>query len=242
MKKVLSFVIIAIMCLSVVFPAFAADEFVPSISYKPGPAVVPVIDADGNGHFAVIKDADGNVLEYVDDPCLIVTALAEANTSTRIPQAAKELLLSVYEALTNGSMNLPYEKVDASIDASKMVIRDLFDASWLCEEHPVIVDPTGIVVELTFDIGVSASTDVVVMSYKNSEWNPIVSVKNNGDGTVTCVFEDFCPIAFAVPTSEYRDPVATGDTAPDVMLWVGIMAAAAIAIVVLLVFRRKAAK
>ena len=241
MKKLLCFVIVAIICVTAVFPAFAADEFVPSISDKGSPVIVSVKDEEGNEYLGKVIDENGEV-SYFGDPCLVVTPLSEAKTSTLIPNASEEMLLFVYDELSNGNMNLPYEKVDPSIDPSKMVIRDLFDASWLCGEHPEIVAPTGVVVELTFDIGVSASTDVVVMTYKNDVWNPIVSVKNNGDGTVTCVFEDFCPIAFAVPTSEYREPVATGDTAPDIMVWVAIMAAAAIAIVALLVFRRKAVK
>lgn len=234
MKKVLSLVIIAIMCLTAVFPAFAAEEFVPSINNKPTP------DIEGK----VVIKKDNEIIEEIDlgGLCLVVTPVSEAKTSTLIPDAAEEELLYVYEQLSSGAMVLPYEKVDASIDPSKMVIRDLFDASWLCEEHPEIVAPAGVVVELTFDLGVAASTDVIVMTYKNNEWNPIASVTNNGDGTVTCVFEDFCPIAFAVPTSEYREPVETGDTSPSVMVWVAVMAAAAIAIAALLIFRRKAVK
>ena len=232
MKKILSFIIVAIMCLTAVFPAFATGGvFVPSIEQKPN---------GQTGDILILENEE--VIETVDGLCLVITPVSEAKTSTLIPDAAEEMLLDVYEKLSNGSMVLPYEKVDASIDPSKMVIRDLFDASWLCEEHPVIVEPKGVVIEVTFNLGVAANTDVVVMTYKNGEWNPIVSVENNGDGTVTCVFEDFCPIAFAVPTSEYREPVETGDNAPSVMVWVAVMAVAALAVVALLIFRRKAVK
>ncbi len=232
MKKILSFIIVAIMCLTAVFPAFATGGvFVPSIEQKPN---------GQTGDILILENEE--VIETVDGLCLVITPVSQAKTSELIPDAAEEMLLDVYEKLSNGSMVLPYEKVDASIDPSKMVIRDLYDASWLCEEHPVIVEPKGVVIEVTFNLGVAANTDVVVMTYKNGEWNPIVSVENNGDGTVTCVFEDFCPIAFAVPTSEYREPVETGDNAPSVMVWVAVMAVAALAVVALLIFRRKAVK
>ena len=40
--------------------------------------------------------------------------------------------------------------------------------------------------------------EVAVFSYVDGEWIEAVSVTNNGDGTVTVVFEDICPVAFAV--------------------------------------------
>lgn len=94
----------------------------------------------------------------------------------------------------DGSMTLPYEKVSDDIVAGNMVVRDLFDVSWRCVDHPEAIAPTGVYVELTFDLGVEKDAQVVAMTYKDEQWNPVASVVNNGDGTVTCVFENFCPV------------------------------------------------
>ena len=32
----------------------------------------------------------------------------------------------------------------------------------------------------------------------DGKWESIESIKNNADGTLTCVFEDFCPVLVAV--------------------------------------------
>ena len=44
------------------------------------------------------KDKDGNIIDYVYGPCLVITPVSEAETSTLIPQDAKETLLDVYES------------------------------------------------------------------------------------------------------------------------------------------------
>jgi hypothetical protein len=88
-------------------------------------------------------------------------------------------------------MKIPYDKHEANLDATNMVIRDLFDARWLCEEHRAMIEKEGFVFELTFDLGVVADTQIFVMTYDEDteQWDPIVKTVNNGDGTVTCTFE-----------------------------------------------------
>ena len=94
-----------------------------------------------------------------------------------------------------------------------------------------MLEPEGVTLELTFDLGVKAGADVYAMTYKDSEWNPIVSCKNNGDGTVTCVFEKLCPVEFSVQTTS-EPPVQTGDTG-NLSLW-GLVALGALAAIVVL--------
>ena len=207
MRRIVTLLLVLVLCISLACPVFA-DEFVPSISDKNAPEIVPGKDPDGKPTIGRILK-DGEVIDYIYEGCLVVTPVSQAKTSTLIPDAAEELLLDVYAKLNSGAMQLPYEKISSKLDPKKMVIRDLFDASWLCKEHPEMVAPAGVTVEITFDLGVGKNTDVYVMTYKNNAWNSIVSVENNGDGTVTCVFEDFCPIAFALTVpSVWRPPPA----------------------------------
>lgn len=233
MKKLFAVVLAVAICIALACPALAA-EFVPSITYKGAPELV----TDGNGYIGVIKDGDGKELDKVKTGCLVITSVADADTSNEIPEAAKKELLDVYKKLTEGTMELPYDKVGK--DPSKMVIRDLVDLSWLCTDHPELVSKAGNTLTVTVDLGVAAGVDVTIMTYVNGEWVPAVSVVNNGDGTVTFTVDDICPVAFSVPTDS--EPPKTGDEA-NIGLWVAMMGASLVALVgVVLVYRRSMKK
>ena len=133
MKRGISLLVVLVFCLSLVCPVFA-DEFVPSITDKGAPEIVTIKDNEGKDAIGEIIDENGKVIGYLYEDCLVITPVSQAKTSTRIPDDAEELLLEVYDKLCDGSMSLPYEKFNANLDPAKMVIRDLFDVSWLCGE------------------------------------------------------------------------------------------------------------
>lgn len=250
MKRVISFVVAMVLCFSLSCTVFA-DEFVQSITDKGAPEIVPVKDAEGKDAIGEILDADGNIIGYIYEDCLLITPVSQAKTSTKIPDDAEKLLLDVYDKLVDGSMQLPYEKFNANLDPAKMVIRDLFDVTWLCGEgseyedhpdHPAIVEPKGVTVRISFDLEVGKNTDVYCMSFKKGAWNPIVSCENNGNGTVTCVFEDFCPVSFSVGSGNVTPPTQTGDPSTPV-LWIILMSVSVVALgAVLVLSRRKAVR
>lgn len=265
MKKIVSILAVLLLCAALTVPAFATQEATPSVKNDLAPEVVPVEDPEGNPAAGVIIDADV-VIDYVYyAPCLVVTPVYEAEESKLIPDHSEDLLLEVYEKLSSGEMTIPYEKFNAGLDASKMVVRDLFDVSFLCEEHPDMLEPVGVQFQITFKLGVDADEDVYVMTYKNGEWNPVVSTVNNGDGTVTCVFEDFCPVAFCVEVddetpgddgtgddgtgddgtgdSPVTPPVQTGDqTSEQLLLWGSVAVVCLIALAVLTVVYTRSLK
>ena len=241
MKKIISLLLVAVLCIGLVCPVLA-DEFVPSITDKDAPDIVPVPDGEGKSCIGPLMDGDNNVIDYAYEDCLVITPISEANSSTRIPEDSKATLLDVYAKLSDGTMDLPYEKFNANLDPSTMVIRDLFDASWLCGEgsgftdhpdHPSILAVPGNTLTVTFDLGISKNATVYVMTYINGVWEPIVKTTNNGDGTVTCVFEDICPIAFSVGSAYTNPPAQTGDNSM-VYLWGGLLAVATLALVALI--------
>lgn len=240
MKRVISLLIVLALSLSLAIPVLATD-FVPSITGKGAPDIALVVDENGNKVQGEIVDANGNVIDYLTEKCLVVTPISKAETSQEIPDAAEELLLSVYKQLKDGTMKLSVEKYNQGLTADDMVIRDLFDVSWLCEEHPEIVEPAGVYVRLTFNLGISKNTDIYCMSYKHGDWQVIPTV-NNGDGTVTCTFEDFCPVAFAVKSGTDTPPSQTGDDA-NLGLWIGLMSVSVVALAAVILFsRRKVAR
>ena len=225
MKKTIVIIALLAMCMILVCPAFAAeDTFVPSISYKDGPE---------------IDDAE---MENEDvDVCLVITSLkAAVEKTTDVSQEARDFLLEVYEKLTTGEMKLP--------TGEGFVIRELVDVSWEqvgCVEqehtHEGDLNKEGVTVTMDLNLGVDANTDVLVYAYHNGQWDPIKSAKNNGDGTVTCVFEHFCPVAFAV--REQTGGSETGDTARTGLVLYGVlMAVSTLAIVALVIYRKKHAR
>ena len=182
MKKLICLTLAILVCASLAVPALAAN-FVPSITYKGRPSCNKIVVA-----------IDGKE-ETVEQGCLRITPVSKAN---KLPEAEKELLQKVYKELSDGTMVLPYDKVEG-INADKMVIRELLDVAFVCDhEHATKLKDEGVTVTLTFKLGVAKDDVLVAMTYVNDEWVPAVELVNNGDGSVTCTFEDLCPVAFAI--------------------------------------------
>jgi hypothetical protein len=235
MKRIICLLTVFLLTMTLACPAFAAEGFVPSISDKEEPGLVP----NDQGILGLIYNADGEEIGKIDGNCLVITPISKIDVSTAIPEYARQIMKDVYKALSEGDMTLPYE-LD-NLDPAKMVIRDLIDATFLCTEHPDMLVPDGVTLELTFDIGVSKGVPVYVYTYNDADWNKVVKVTNNGDGTVTVVFEHLCPIAFCVPSDANVPPVQTGDAfASQMNVWLVLMAVSAAALVAMFVLRRRA--
>ena len=223
MRKLLSLISAALLCLSLTAPV-QASTFVPSISYKDGPE----IEEATTGKETVTG-------------CLVVTSITEArDKSTDIYQEDRDLLLDVYRDLSDGTMKLPLEN-------DKYVIRELVDVSWRKSEcvepehdHKPWLKQEDTTIRVKFDLGVDKTVDLIVMTYIDGEWTQVVDLTNNGDGTVTVEFEDICPVVFCVKTDTQGGSPETGDImSRSLLLWIALMAASFCAIVVLLVLHRK---
>lgn len=234
MKKLVCLFLVLAVCAGFAMPVMA-DTFVPSVTYKPTPDVE---DATLEG-------------EDVTD-CLIITSVEEAEEkSTDITQDDRDLLLSVYEQLSDGTMTLDLD--------SDYVIRELVDVSFKydnCrtqESHgnkPEILEQEGVTLEVDFDLGVGSNTEVIVMAYVEGQeqnaksepvevarhWESVKSVVNNGDGTVTVVFEDICPVVFVVKQSALTPPAQTGDAFGRYLpLWIILLILSAVALVAVVI-------
>lgn len=229
MRRILCALLVLLLCFSLATSAFAAD-FVPSISYKDHPDVVDPPE---------LVDEDEKKIEELDWPCLKITSVAEAKDTPKAERTDYEkLLLEVYKELRDGTMKLPSDK------DKDLVIRELLDATLICGDkhtnpsHVKELAKPGVYLKLTFDLGVKKNTKVVVMTYIDGEWIRVEDVANNGDGTVTCLFEEICPIVFCV--EQKSEVPKTGDVAiPKLILWVVVMVVSFVAILVLLLSRRR---
>ena len=219
MKKLISLLLAAVLLCAVVLPV-AAEEFVPSISYKDSPEVVGKPE---------ITDKDD---KEVTGAQVVITPVAEAlETPEQERTDAEALLIEVFEDLTNGDMKLPVPDSDGQ---EYYVVRDLFDID---VDYGTQQSPEAISVEITFDLGVQAGAEVAVM-YFDGTWVPLEKVKNNGDGTVTVIFDKLGPVAFCVEDASQSAP--TGDGLGQKLLpWAMLMLLAAVAVVFMLISRRK---
>ena len=182
MKKLVCICAMLALCLSLVCPAFAAeDTFVPSISYKDGPEITAVD-------------------ENYDIRHLVVTSIKAAqDQTTDVLQEDRDLLLSVYEQLESGAMELPL-----SGEKGDYVIRDLVHVGFTvdCREsgdgHEEKLNQKNATLAVTFRLGIDANTTVLVMSYFHGQWKLVEKVVNHGNGTLSCDLEDVGPVAFVV--------------------------------------------
>ena len=242
MRKIACLFVALLLCMSMAVPAFAAENaFVPSIPEKDGPEFSYGEDEEGKPTIGMIVDNDDKLVDHIYEGCLIITSIAKVKDSDKIPEDARQELLKVYEQLKDGSMKVPYDKISTDLDPDKMVIRELVDLSWLCDEHDEMLDGEGNSLKLTFKMGVESGTDVYVMTFVDGEWKPIKSVVNNGDGTITCVFEEICPVLFAVERDGEAVPPQTGDNA-NLTLWIVVLAVSVAAMAAVLIYRGKASQ
>lgn len=252
MRKMLCLILSVILCMSLAASAFAAEAFTPSVSYKDSPEIVTVHEDENQKVIAVIRQDSGDEVSYVEVGSLVVTSVLDAKSAEEGATEAEKVLVEVYEALSDGSMEIPYEKLD-NVNAEEMVVRDLFEVSFAEDSsdrnYTEVTKPEGVFLEITFQLGVPADVEVYAMTYNDGQWEPIRETRNNGDGTVTCLFEHLCPVAFcveerAVQTSaEVSVPLQNEEPPqPDnsgVAVWAGIGAAAAAVLAAVVAAGRK---
>lgn len=218
MKKLIAILIAITVCCAMVLPV-AAEEFVPSISYKDNPEILEE---------PVIKD---DAQEEVKDVELVITPVSDAlNTPENDREHYEAGLVDVYQQLEDGSMKLP----EPEEDGKYYVIRDLIDISVLDSEGK---DADVSSVEVVFDLGLQNGQNIVIMVFDGNEWKVVDAVTYNNNGSVTVVFDTLGPVAFCV---ENEGSSSTGDKmAAELGIWVTLMAVSACAIVVLIATRRR---
>ena len=213
MKKFISALLVLMLCVAMPLSTFAsADEFVPSVTYKDAPEI------------------SSATMDGVDiSASVAITSLLDAQDGNgAASDEAIQLLLNIYEQLTDGTMDMPVE--------GDFVVRDLFDISLT---DPALIEKMADVgyVDIVFDLGDYDLSKLAVMNYHDEQWHQ-VEVIDNGDGTITCRFTHFSPVAFL----ELEEGAKVDISAPgkNLGLWIGICVVAAAAIIaVVVIYRRK---
>ena len=219
MRKVISMITVFVLCFTLAVPAFASSVgFVPSITAKPAPELVvggENLTLDGTGADDIVdmpvievKNENQEVVYQAPVVDLVVTAVSQVqadDSSLVISEEAAEILKEAYEQLNDEDFrlaeNIPdqiEQLKDMGLDEENVnaaVVTALFDVTILTEELETYLAEEGNTVDLTFKADIPAGHTVVVMVYKESKWQLIENVAVNGDGTITCTFAHFCPVA-----------------------------------------------
>lgn len=226
MKKLICLSVMLVLCLTMACPALADEsDFVPSIGYKDHPEVIGEVQ---------LLNGDGEVIDTVHEE-LVIVPISDVldGTDEELTDEEKEMFEDLYNKLSDGTENIPYPDGN-----DNKVIRDLFLAKLISEDHAVELAKDDVFIKITLDTGVDEDEVVTVMVNDGDEWIPAESVKNNGDGTVTVVLDVLGVISISVPAS--GDTPILGDySLSGTLLWVIVMVASAAALVVVIVSRRK---
>ncbi len=216
MKKVLSCVLV-IMMLTFTFTMVASGAgFVPSVSYKPAPEIVDIVD-------------------HEHDDCIIITPVSEAEESKDLPQEKKDALLEQYEKLSDPDIKISELVPDFEDD---LVVKDLFDVTIICSEINENLHEDGYNFDVVLKTPVAEDAEIYAMIYVDGKWSKI-PVVNNGDGTITITLEGEGIIALLVPAEDVdMETPETGDNS-NVLLWTAIMLSALALIVVLVIVNRR---
>lgn len=213
MKKIVSCLLVVVMMCALFTTVVAGAGFVPSVSYKPAPEIVDIVDKD--------------------DDALIIVPVGGAEDDTKLPEDIKKDLLEQYENLSDDDTKLS-DLVPGLSD--EMVIKDLFAVSESDKDSDIFKDGK---VDVVLKSNVGKDEKVFAIVYADGAWKK-VAAKNNGNGTVTVTMEKSGVVALLTADADVDVP-ATGDNS-NIGLWVTIMVAAAAMIVVLVVARRRTAK
>ena len=261
MKKIIRVLLVVMLVMSMVTPAFATEGFMGSISEKPGNIIHMGTTNENEPYYGIIKDEDGNITHYLVEGQIIVTPYAKIDESKVLPQSTKDLMHKVYGELKDGTVKLSdvpgladavKDKLgeDVNVDES-IVVYDLYDVTVINPEALGL--GSGSTLTITFNLSIDTDRFLQVMAYNGSGWN-LVPFTNNGQ-TITVTLAGPGPVAFLTdvatdgpvddegttdegttdegkPEGEGSDTPETGDDS-NPFLWGAILVAAAAGIIIL---------
>ena len=141
---------------------------------------------------------------------VLVGQLAAQLTKKLEEQGADTEAIQAAVAAATDSMT---SNIEAVVDTA--VVTALFDVSVLSEELNEYLNEDGNTVDLTFKADIPEDHHVIVMVFKENKWQTIENVIVNGDGTITCTFAHFCPVAILTVPAVEEEVEAELEAAPE---------------------------
>ena len=251
-KKVLS-VMLAVMLLTASFSvAYARDwDCDYSVIAKPAPELIPFpVEGEEEPIVAIIRDSNGEIVSYVPEGYLIITALSEKDEAelpeiTATLEAAYDQLLPTPVTELNPGVEGYVHENAPELDPAHLAVRDLFDAR-LVGEYAGYLEVPGNTIEINFAADIAEDSFLMVMSnhdiFNDPEWDIVAAdrLARGEGGSVGIVFDYLCPIIFVAKCNCQPEPPTPPGT--GTMSFVFIGAALIIAGAGIMLLKKKTSK
>ena len=210
MKKIIRVLLVVMLVMSMVTPAFAVEDFVGSIPGRPDTGLCQMgTDEEGEPYFGIVTDEKGNTTHYIYKGQIIATPYAKIDASAVLPQSTKDLMHKVHGELEDGTVKLSdvpgladrvKDKLGADVDVdSTIVVYDLYDVAVINPEALGI--GAGSTLTIKFNLSIDTDRFLDVMAYNGTGWDLVPYFSNDGQ-TVTVTFNHLCPVAFLVDVAD----------------------------------------
>lgn len=207
MKKTIRVIALALCVAMLAIPVMAAENFTPSVTQKPAPAIKPMTDAKGNEVAGVIKDAEGNEIEGISAEEITVVPVSE---SEQMSKEEKETMEKAYNEIaeTEDLTKVAPKLEDAlkeinkgrkdEIKAEDLVVRDLVDVKISARLLNNLKD--GDTVSVKFELDIQEDETLIVMQLIDGEWIIIYGedILIDEDGNAIVALAGSGPVAFIV--------------------------------------------
>lgn len=225
MKKTASVILAVMMIFALSLTAFAArDSFTPSVEAKGAPEIVPQ-EFNGALYDAFVLESGEIIkgLHIVDeeqpDGEIIVTAYSDIEVAD--PRVNVIYFEESYKEILSAQ---ELQELNEAIPEG-MLVRDFFDVTLVGTYENIFDEGKSLMV--TFDTGIEAGANIKVLTRCSDEtgWQFVNKVTNNGNGTVTVIFDELCPVIFLVDKDD--DAVVTSPETSDVnaaAIWLSLAA------------------
>lgn len=253
MKKFMSGFLTAVWLVMVFDLAYAAT-FTHSVTAKPAPPVIKIIDENGVPAAAFISNKKGSGGMLVPFGELIVTPILEKE------QAATDINLQLtvaYEEIKSKKLSelsdafQDYLKINSpDLTEEDLVIRDCFDAT-VRGTYKDYLDVEGNRITIRFDVGIEEDAFFMVMIntgiLEGEQWEIIAAedIVHHPDGSISITFDHLCPVLFITDVSQVAiDPDGpespkTGDALYGKNFGLGIFAAVMIGAGIIIVAKKR---
>lgn len=197
MKKLISFLVSALLLTAMTIPAFAASHFTPSVEQKGAPEVTGV----------TLVDANGNEVAGLTTDDLVITSHAKSGeASEEIAKMLSDAYNQIASATTLADLvpdiATALSSISSDLAVEDLVVRDLLDVS--LSESAAALLKDGNMITINFDLGLKPDDVLLVLhNYEGSQWEVIPQdrVKIAENGVVSVSFDSLSPVAFVVDGS-----------------------------------------
>lgn len=218
MKQLMRVLLVMVLVLTMVAPAFAAptEGFVKSINAKPDADLLPLGTCEEHGEevYGWLIDEEGNK-HCLCDKYIVVTPLYEFQQGTQhpnLPQEVIDLIFEVFETVHSDLEDVHglVERIKAELgklaDEDHVAVYELYDITVLDRKTGEVFEiPDGHKLQVRLDVSIAVEKFLEIMSYAEDHWQLAEKVVNTGT-YIDVTFDHLCPVALLVEVDDADIP------------------------------------